>query len=535
MYEAPLSQNLRKQSLFTAYNPGFAKPGIAWSSPKPSLDSSGTMHRQRSPSGKKGGSVTLLPFEVQQTKILNSLIKNKEGAQWLKEGTGYMLSAGNDGATMDQEELANHDESNSFTFPVDDDTFAESPKAPAGQGFAKSSFDDINTRFANDDGPNTYQFNAGTGEADANVGIRSSPRSRRARRSPIKRPTVHLRDNANTTSNATQAESGFNPEGWSDKFNAQTFVPQPQPGPSASPTRTSRTNSRKTKIKRTAGTAAAVEESSSEEETYEWRGRNPQTQSRPSGTDSPQAMDIDSPMSSSAGATATGTATATQAARNIPVEPSRPEWRAGKVDGGVAKDEKPERPAKIPLDANAVGSEDSEEFRASFADIRNVAPFAQQKDGLESLNGMKDSLPFESKASDVPPVKMPKAATALEFPEPPVAPRLPPTVAIDGLKPNTGSWVKYVSDFESYLRQWDSFNGLVVDHFATRKVLIENTRAEKGYGFLAARGDGDLQEYFSWVQQDNDVQRRWMDACEDHEKRMREFMAFREKMKEGRA
>jgi hypothetical protein len=147
---------------------------------------------------------------------------------------------------------------------------------------------------------------------------------------------------------------------------------------------------------------------------------------------------------------------------------------------------------------------------------------------------MKDNLPFESKASDVPPVQAPDT-TPLEFPNAPLAPRLPPTVAIDGMKPNTASWVKYVDDFESYLRQWDSFDGLVVDHFASRKLLVENARASRGYGFLAARGDADLQEYYGWIQQDNDVRRRWMDACEEHEKRMREFMAFRGKMKDSRA
>ncbi|TWU76539.1 hypothetical protein ED733_007756 [Metarhizium rileyi] len=385
-----------------------------------------------------------------------------------------------------------------FSFPMDDDTFAESPTAPGGHAFAKTGFDDINTSFVKDESSNnTYRFNAGAGEGDANVGIWSSPRGQRARRSQIKRPSMHDSNSANTTSNATQAESGFNPQGWSDKFNAQTFVPQPQSGPSTSPTRASRTNSRKTKIKPTTGTAATVDDSSSEEETYEWRGRNAQAQGGASATDSPQPMDIDSPMSSGA--------TATQPARNIHVEPSRPEWRPGKVAGGVTNDEKPERPAKLPLDPNATGSEDSEEFRASFADLRNVAPFSQQSEGLECFNGMKDNLPFESKASDVPPVKGSKSVP-LEFPSTPLAPRLPPTVAIDGMKPNTTSWMRYIADFESYLRQWDSFNCLVVDHFATRKSLIENTRANKGYTFLAARGDADLQEYYSWVQQDNDLE-----------------------------
>ncbi|KAG8425292.1 hypothetical protein J3458_002014 [Metarhizium acridum] len=489
MYETPLNHHRRKVSIFSTY-PRSTKPGMAWTSPTAGLDSSGTVCQQRSPSGKKGGSVTLLSFERQQTYILNRLINNKEGLPWLSEEKGYILSTDNYTDTSKHVQAANRTRSHSFNFPINDDTFAETPNAPGGHGFAKSSLDDINTSFVKDDNSNTYQFNAGTTEEAANV------------------------------------ESGFNPDGWSDKFDAQTFVPQPQPGPSASPTRASRTNSRKTKIRPTAGTAATVEESSSEDETYEWRGRNAQAQGQAPATDSPQAMDIDSPMSS--------VASATQTARNIPVEPSRPEWRAGKAAGGMANDEKPQRPAKVPLDENAAGSEDSEEFRANFADLKNVPPFSQQKEGLESFNGMRDNLPFESKASDGPRVKVPRPVP-LEFPSVPLAPRLPPTVAIDGMKPNTASWMKYVTEFESYLRQWDTFNGLVVDHFATRKLLIENTRASKGYGFLAARGDADLQAYYSWVQQDNDVRRQWTSVCQEHESRMREFMAFREKMKDSRA
>jgi len=177
-----------------------------------------------------------------------------------------------------------------------------------------------------------------------------------------------------------------------------------------------------------------------------------------------------------------------------------------------------------------MGSEDSEDIRASFADLKNVAPFAHEQSGLRSLDDLKDSLPFESKASEELPIKKPKAPP-LDFPSPPEAPRLPPTVAIEGMKPNAASWSKYLEDFEIYLRQWDSFNGQVVDHFATRKSNISSIRAAKGYSFLGARSDSDIQSYMQWVQQDNYVRQRWSAACEEHEKRLREFMAFREKMK----
>lgn len=104
-------------------------------------------------------------------------------------------------------------------------------------------------------------------------------------------------------------------------------------------------------------------------------------------------------------------------------------------------------------------------------------------------------------------------------------------MAIDGMEPTQSSWQNYLEEFERYMREWELFNQQVVDHFATRSSHIARIRESKGYGFLATRGEMDIQEYFNWVQQDNDVRRRWNAACEMHEERFREFMSFRAKMK----
>ncbi|KAG5983465.1 hypothetical protein E4U55_008058 [Claviceps digitariae] len=495
------------------------------------LESSRTIDQDQSPSGTSCDSVASITFELKQTRILNELIDGKDQHLRLSQKIALGVSMSTDkNKTSQHETLTNQGQNYSFSFPVDDDTFRHSGTRSGGYGFAKDKVDDIHTSFANDEGLKTWQFNAGTPEAEANVGHDwSSPCARRNRQSHLKRPTMRRGDDStNSASNASQVESGFNAEGWSDKFGPQTFVPQPVPGPCISPSRTSRTSSKRSKAKSTTETtaSASIEESSSDEESYDWRGRSAQAQARPATTaaDSPQAMDIDTPPAEGRRA---------QAARNIHVEPSRPEWRAGNVDGASSTDEIPQRPAKIPLYVNAVGSEDTEEFRATLADLKNVAPFSHEKVGLDSLNGLKEHLPFESKASDVPPVRLPSHPQPLEFPQPPTAPRLlqPTVTTVNGIKPTTISWNKYLADFEDYLRQWDIFNGQVVDHFATRKALISETRAAKGYGFLGARGDTEMQEYYNWVQQDNDVRGQWMDACTEHQNRLRELMAFREEMK----
>jgi len=470
-------------------------------------------------SGDQEGFQNLTPFELRQHLLLDHLIKNKEAGNSPEKEKTHAPSSIPD--SIDSKDSADRTLVGSFNFPVGDGTTEQTSPSTGQNPFAKSSVDDINTQFVNDEGANAWQFSAGSGEPqEGHPSSRPSSGGRGTRRSPLKRPSMRRPEPPAPEAQAETQPTGFNADAWNDQFGPQAFVPQPTPGNSASPTR--RANSKKVKARPTAGSAAVVDEDSSEGETYEWRGRGAGTKQAP--VDSPQAMDIDSPPT-----VPTAASSDSNSARNIPVEPTRPEWRPGNVDA-VAGDGKPQRPEKIPLDPNTMGSEDSEDIRASFADLKNVAPFAHEQSGLRSLDDLKDSLPFESKASEELPIKKPKAPP-LDFPSPPEAPRLPPTVAIEGMKPNAASWSKYLEDFEIYLRQWDSFNGQVVDHFATRKSNISSIRAAKGYSFLGARSDSDIQSYMQWVQQDNYVRQRWSAACEEHEKRLREFMAFREKMK----
>ncbi|KAF4460843.1 hypothetical protein FALBO_12367, partial [Fusarium albosuccineum] len=521
---------------------------------------SATTSCHASPSGRHDSPHQLTPFERHQIDFLAKLINNAGIG-------GSAKKTKHEGRSSDHPRAsnrANKTNSNSFGFPVDDDAFARASPDPSR--FATSSTDDINTSFAEDEDATGWQFNAGS-EQGSPTKPRPQSGARAGRRSPKKRPPINRTDTSSVFPESEKAESGkpesaFDPEGWSDKFGPQTFVPQPSQSKSASPTRSTRASSKKPKASKKPSHATLVDDSSSDEEILEWRGRK--VQGEPSVAESPQAMDIDSPPASTSvppprppkipspqpaqpipspqptqptappaqpeeeGQTP-GTAPASNGARNINVEPSRPEWRPGNVDSMNGKDKAAESPKKE-FRPNIVGSEDSEEFRASFADLRNVAPFAQQSSGLRSFADLKANLPFESKASPEIPMKLPKVHP-LRFPTPPIAPELPPMVAINGAQPNMASWEKYVKDFENYMQLWDTFNGQVVDHFTTRKSHIARTRGEKGYSFLEARGDADVQEYYNWLEQDMDVRRQWVAACEEHERRFREFMAFRQTMK----
>lgn len=528
----------------------------------------GTENTPSVPSGAHSTLHNLSPFEQKQYRILERLITNRDAPVSALKTKPHQTTPRNH-KPLDEEKLSANEESpTSFTFNLDDDAFA--PDSPGTSRFRKSnSADGINTTFVKDESSATWQFSAGSGNYGPIPQSRSQSTSKSGRRSPIKRrpvPSANVPDiGAHVPPNAT----GFDAESWSTKFGPQTFVLRPTtPNSSTSPTRKGQQKGREIpKIIKTTkpltGNAAIVDDSS-EDDLYKWTGRK--TDPKPATVDSPQAMDIDPPSNASpsrsriptppplvptAPSVASTAASATApsvnppvpqsrsnsqppsqphpvAARNIPVEPSRPEWRPGNVTGLGQMYEQPEERKEIPVTFK--GSEDSEEFRATFEDLKNVAPFAQPKAGLKSFTELKDNLPFESQASAELHIDVPHAHP-LVFPEAPIAPKLPPTVAVEGIKPNVASWTKYLEEFESYLRRWDLFNSQVVDHFATRKSNISQARGSKGYSFLGARGDSDILEYHNWLEQDNGVRQRWQAACEEHELRFREFMAFREKMK----
>ncbi len=274
----------------------------------------------------------------------------------------------------------------------------------------------------------------------------------------------------------------------------------------------------------TAGTAGMVDE---EETSSEERTQPPSSTNNIDGAASPNAMDIDTPpppQPASAGS---------NGARNIPVEPSRKEWRAGDANGGssgtlgsgLANGVKVPEPFK----ASAAGSEDSEEFLRSSM-FAKTELFNNSPTGLNSFVDMQSNLPFQSKASAAAPVEK-KARKPLAFPAPPVPPRCPPTtLAISGLRPAAASWAKYVREFNLYMMHWADFNGLVTDHFAARKRQIDEQRKHGGFGWLDAKGDAGIEEYLQWVEEDREVRQQWMAACEGHELALREFRKHRQHM-----
>ncbi|KAF6842095.1 DnaJ domain-containing protein [Colletotrichum plurivorum] len=496
-------------------------PSVIWEEPTPRRHGAGPTDdpwssAPPSPSGDSSRSHSLTPFERKQGELLSRLVESQApDLTPLRRNTRQTIPQHRQSPGLQ----ADSNIHSSFNFPIDDDTFARtSPQQPS---LSRRSTDDINTKFVNSDGYEAYQFSAGSPVQDSQG--RSQSGSRVGRRSPIKRPTLrHQKDFSGQTASSPSAEGKFDAQDWTQQIGAQNFAPQPPQAVSTSPTRTTRSNSRKAKAKPTAGNAGLVNEDYDSDE-GELRGRK--TNTEPAGAKSPNAMDIDPPQA----VAAASADIQSNGVRNIPVEPSRPEWRPGNVNG--VKDAAPKPILHQPeFNPNAAGSEDSEEFRASFAELKNVAPFAQNSSGLGSLGDLRMNLPFDSQPSGRIPVEKEKKKPALEFPTIPVAPRPPPTFAVN-LKPTGGAWQKYVQDFQNYVMRWEAFSAQVSEHFNARKTQIAELRSRNGYSFLASRGDEELNQYLEWMQQDKEVRRKWALACEDHEARIREFMVYKNKMR----
>ncbi|KKY36891.1 hypothetical protein UCDDA912_g03118 [Diaporthe ampelina] len=413
-----------------------------------------------------------------------------------------------------QQEGADGKEGSKFSFGVQykDESFTDRHR------FSRNSADNINTRFVADESDaSNWQFNAGSpvDETGRPAMPRSKSGSRVGRKSPFRAQSFQVPSGEPANEGGPPQNSSFNPEEWSEKIGPQIF--QTSTAQKANTARPIRNPSKKPKpVRMTAGTAGMVEsdESSSGQDDGLKKPTSPGNANGLNETASPNAMDIDPPMDY----------LSAKGVRNIPVEPSRPEWRAGDVKGmtpGLT-------PGAVP---HACGSEDTEEFRASLSDLKNVEPFAQRPTGLDSFGDLKSTLPFLSGASGQAPIAHPQPnpkPTNLHLPVAPKPPNAPPTFAVAGLKPSAAAWEKYAGDFYRYLTEWHRFNTKFSEHFHARNLEVQKKVIDPGW--VKSRDPSGIQEYLTWAEQDRQVRATWAQACDNHEMHVRVFMAHRDKM-----
>ncbi|TGJ83007.1 hypothetical protein E0Z10_g5780 [Xylaria hypoxylon] len=492
---------------------------------------------------------TLLPLERQQRNTLDRLVKKYSVASESSGGNGHVADGKQQDTSLnftthDREVDANGNGASSFSFPDGSNT------ASTGAGhktFARNSTENINTRFVDDEMLDDWQFKAGSASAnEATTPSRPRPQSRTRptrRPTPLSKPPLPARvpqaQPVREAPDETKADKqGFSAGVWNEQIGPQHFEPQSTNSASTSPTR--RANSRKSRsFKMTAGTAAVVDEEESE-----WYQDVPQPSPGPSSM-VPDAMDIDTPPTEK---TKTNPKHVdVNSARTYFAEPHREDWRAGDINGAASKaagptsstdgttDDFSETNGAQPamnsteqLPPRHVGSEDTEEFRTNFSDFKKVEPFMEPSpSGLKSFADLKSTLPFESQPSEQIPLDIKPPAGLLEFPPPPVAPRLPPTMGVPGLRSNISSFKKYAQDFNNYMDKWEAFNNKVLTHFATRQEEFKLRRLRRGANWLEDGGS----DYLTEVDQDLDVQKKHVDACVEHRKRIAEFMQFRDRVR----
>ncbi|KAI0387669.1 hypothetical protein F5Y04DRAFT_9420 [Hypomontagnella monticulosa] len=519
---------------------------------------------------------SLLPVEEYQRNALSNLINNRPtlgqdvNAAPSQKNKNQPKSTSNLSSTKLNIPKTNKLSFSSFIFPTGGDT---SSKNSSTNGLARDSTDSINTKFVDDELPEDWKFSAGAAPSnDPQTPTKVRPHSRsRISRKQVPRPAMVGADRmqqAQEGPGGTTAQ-GFSAGEWSDKIGSQHFAPQPSRSASSSPTR--RANPKKSKpVKMTAGTAGLVDEDESE---GSQGTRHTSSEFVPPGIDSGTAMDIDSPPPEKVNDTPK--IPQTNGARKIPVEPHRAEWRAGDVNGVRTKSASPVRdgnfttgpvpqaaapqpvpqvpqpvpqpaPQSTPQQASIPkvnpfvthhgGSEDTDEFRTTFSDFTKVEPFVDPTPkGLKDFGDLKSTLPFQSQPSEQIPIEkdhVPKPLT-LEFPTPPVAPRLPPSVLTAGIRPNQVQFSKYAQDFYQYMDKWEIFNARIMAHFSTRQENFRVRRQQRGSAWLdmSYGGVDAAREYLTELEQDQTVRQKWIAAHADHQAKICEFMKFRDQVK----
>ncbi|KAI0457642.1 hypothetical protein F5B21DRAFT_86754 [Xylaria acuta] len=498
-----------------------------------------TGYHLQNPSSEESGPydpTILLPLEIHQRKTLDRLVRKYSVTGESDASNAHHL------ATSNGKVDADCNRASSFNFSDGLNT----ARTDAGfKPFTRNSAENINTRFVNLEEIDDWQFKAGSASAnEATMPPRSRPQSRNRpahRQKTFPKPTVsNPMPEVQEPPVMNSGEQRFSAGMWNEQIGSQHFEPQSSNSASTSPTR--RAPLRKTKsFKMTAGTAAVVDE----EESEEYQDVH-QPSTGPSST-IPDAMDIDTPPAEKT--EKIPNPVEVNSARKYSTEPYREDWRAGDVNG-VASNAGGPAPSTNGTNGNLSktngvkpkagatnnsplrhgGSEDSEEFHMTFSDFKNVEPFVDPSpSGLKSFTDLKSTLPFESRpseqiSSDLKPPAVP--AGPLEFPHPPVAPRLPPTMGVAGLRPNNSSFKKYAENFHNYMEKWEVFNNKVLAHFVTRQEEFKSRRLRRGANWL----EEAATEYLTEVDQDLDVQKKYADAFAEHRKSVTQFREFRDRV-----
>lgn len=148
--------------------------------------------------------------------------------------------------------------------------------------------------------------------------------------------------------------------------------------------------------------------------------------------------------------------------------------------------------------------------------LGNVAPFAPSNEGLEEVEDLKTSLPFQSRASPTRPIPD-NVPLRSSLPKPPKAPSPPTTVT-------NATFDRYLADITHYLFLWNKFYKIMLQHFQARCEAQEDSK----FKWVRNVG-GDFDAYLKAMDEDEKVMKYWEVAQERHRDCMRALGVVREK------
>ena len=176
----------------------------------------------------------------------------------------------------------------------------------------------------------------------------------------------------------------------------------------------------------------------------------------------------------------------------------------------------------------------------NLSDLRQAGPFAPSKGGLEDVDALKDSIPFQSRpAEDLEALRRTNSSTfrELKLPRPPKCPTCPAEL-------NQKSWGHYGDAMTIYMHDWNKFNAAMIEHFKARQEAVTHGMWRN---WVCAQGDGataedfdksngsdraGYQTYMTWLDDDRKCRTWWDVAFEEHRVCMEALGQVRKKVKE---
>lgn len=360
------------------------------------------------------------------------------------------------------------------------------------------------------------------------------------------------------------AQAKFSADEWAEKLRGVSWATQEtdkyrqsaNTPPARSPKKQARSG---TKVRSAPQPASVATEA---EEANETVNGVPPEPSRSVPADA-EAMDIDEPPAPPASApvpetTATGvpgSASYPDLNAHVPQEPSS----ASKKTQPPQAEGVPNAETRIPL--------------FDLDNLRRTAPFTSTNSGgIEDLEDVHATLPFESRAKQPTTTKRDIRPRDLKLPNPPKRPWAPQLVpAYPGssqLVLHHDKWKYYVSAMGTYMHEWNAFNRRILLHFNSRQEAIEtglapgwisavgdttklrvNGEGEDGEGdksgihedadidqsddSLVPGGKGGFSAYLRGIEEDIKVRKHWEVACEMHRECILDLGRLREWIRNG--